>query len=262
METIILSIDSEFRDKALYPNSCQFTYNFNNCLVNISQISLSSIEFPNTYYTYTDARDNNYFTITTNANEVLKLSLVDGSYTSDLLLNYLQNAFNQFLTNGMTTQKFTISFNEITSKLTISSDMHFKLDFTNTTNYPSLGYHLGFTSQKIYSDQLSYTGDTILNTIGEQYIYLLINNWGELKACNLTNTYIFAKILLTQQKTFIIYDDRSNFITKEHNFKIPQKITSLDISLIDKYGNLLEMNQDFSLTLEFKKVYDSCFMNT
>jgi hypothetical protein len=261
MDTIILSIDSEFRNKELYPNYSQFTYNFQNDLVNISQISLSSIEFPNTYYTFTDTRDNNYFMITTNENEVLKLSLVDGSYTSDLLLNYLQNAFNQFLVNGMTTQKFTIEFNEITSKITISSNVHFTLDFTNLTNYPSLGYHLGFTEQKIYSEQLSYTGDTILNTIGEQYIYLLINNWGELKASNITDTCIFAKILLTQQKTFIIYDDRSNFITKEHNFKIPQRISSLNISLIDKYGNLLEMNQDFSLTLEFKKVYDSNFIN-
>jgi hypothetical protein len=261
METIILSIDSEFRDKELYPISSQFTYNFQNDLVNISQISLSSIEFPNTYYTFTNTRNNDTLKIITNANEVLRLSLLDGSYTSDLLLNYIQNAFNQFLSDGMTEQKFTIGFNEITSKITISSDMHFTLDFTNTTNYPSFGYYLGFTSQKIYSNNLTYTADTILNSIGEQYIYLLINNWGEVKACNMADTSIFAKILLTQQKTFVIYDDRSNFITKEHNFKIPQRISSLNISLIDKYGNLLKMNQDFSLTLEFKKVYDSNFIN-
>jgi hypothetical protein len=261
MDTIIMSIDSEFRNKDIYPNSSNFAFEFEECLLNITKVSLSSIEFPNTFYTFTEKRDNISFTITTALNEVLKISLVEGSYTSDLLLNYIQTAFEKLNTDGLTTQTFAIEFNEITSRVTIVSDNTFSLDFNNKTEYQCLGCHLGFT-KKIYNGATSYTGEIILNIIGEQYVYLLINEWGDLKAANIKNTSAFAKILLTQQKTFIIYDDRSNFITKEINFKIPEKIRKIRISLVDKYGNLIEMNQDFSLTLEFIKIYDNRLIKT
>jgi hypothetical protein len=251
-----MSIDSEFRNKNIYPNSSNFAFEFEECLLNITKVSLSSFEFPNTFYTFTEKRDNVSFTVTTAINEVLKITLVEGSYTSDLLLNYIQTAFDKLNTDGLTIQIFSIQFNEITSKVSITSNNIFTIDFTNGTEYPCLGCNLGFTKY-IYTGLDIYTGEIILNIIGEQYVYLLINEWGDLKAANIKNTNAFAKILLTQQKTFIIYDDRSNFITKEYNFKIPEKIRKIRLSLVDKYGNDLIMNQDYSLTLEFIKIYDS-----
>ena len=68
--------------------------------------------------------------------------------------------------------------------------------------------------------------------------------------------YVFAKIILSQQKTYIIFDAQSNLITKEYTFRSLERIKGLKISIVDKYGEPIDMNQDLSLTLEFKKIYD------
>jgi hypothetical protein len=260
MENIIVSIDSEFRNKELYPNASNFVYDFKEFLVNIRTISLSSIEFPNTFYTFTEKRDNISFKIKDISNNIFKIELIEGSYTSDFLLNYVQDAFNKLISTNLTTQKFFISFNEISSKVTISSDLNFELYLGNTTKYTCLGRHMGYLNDE-YSGSNTYTSENILNVIGEQYVYLMINNWGGVQVYDIkdNNSYIkcvFAKILLTQQKTYIIFDGQSNLITKEYTFRGLEKIKAVKISIVDKYGCPIDMNQDFSLTLEFKKIYD------
>jgi hypothetical protein len=260
MENIIVSIDSEFRNKDLYPNASNFIYDFREYLVNIRSICLSSIEFPNTFYTFTEKRDNISFKIKDISNNIFKIELIEGSYTSDFLLNYVQDAFNKLNSSNLTTQKFLISFNEISSKVTISSDLNFELSFGNTTKYISLGRHMGYLNDE-YSGSNTYTSENILNVIGEQYVYLMVNNWGGVQVYDIKDNsayikYVFAKILLTQQKTYIIFDGQSNLITKEYTFRSLEKIKALKISIVDKYGEPIDMNQDFSLTLEFKKIYD------
>lgn len=246
---IIYSIDSEFRDITLYPNPTNFTIIFDKNLPYITEITLSSIEFPNTFYTYTQKRDNISFIITTYNGIKISISIPDGSYTSDMLLNCIQEAFEHLEKNSLITQCFKITFNEISSKVTISSEHKFNIDFTNTGQYASLGKTLGFMNN-IYNDNNSYVSENILNVIGEQYIYLLIENWGSIYMCNNTKKIAFAKIILNQQKTYIVYQNNSNFIAKNHKFQIPEKITKINVLLLDKYGNLLEMNQNFSFTLE------------
>ena len=249
MDKIIYSIDSEFRDITLYPNPANFTINFDKYLPYITDISLSSVEIPNTFYTYTKKRDNVSFIITTFNGIKISINIPDGSYTSDIMLNCIQEAFEHLEKNKTITQNFKITFNEISSKVTISSEHNFSLDFTNTTKYTSLGKTLGFT-ENIYTDNNSYISESILDVIGEQYIYLLINNWGSVYMCNSSKIIAFAKIILNQQKTYVVYYDNNNFITKNYKFQIPEKITKVNISLLDKYGNLIEMNQNFSFTLE------------
>lgn len=247
MNKTILSIDSEFRNKEIYINPSYFIYESDKTITDIKEIKLTSIEIPNTFYTFTENRKNTSFTITTFDNKKLNIKILNGSYTSDLMLNYIQNIFDNLKKTNETTQDFKIFFNEINSIVTFSSDKNFNIDFENNSDYPSLGNHLGFNKIK-YTNSNTYIGESILNVIGEQYLYLTINNWGTIQ----TNSSLkaFAKIILNQQKTYMVYDNTSNFISKSFCFRIPEQIKKLKISIIDKYGNIVEMNQNFSLTFE------------
>lgn len=247
MNKIILSIDSEFRNTALYTNPSYFVYESENNIIDIKEIKLSSIELPNTFYTFSENRKNTSFNIITFDEKKVNIKILNGSYTSDLMLNYIQNIFDNLKKTNILTQEIKIYFNEINSIVTFTSDKDFKIDFENNSIYPSLGKHLGFNEIK-YSGSNTYVGESILNVIGEQYLYLTINNWGTIQT---NNTFkAFAKIILNQQKTYMVYDNTSNFISKSFCFRIPEKIKKLKISIIDKYGNIVEMNQNFSLTLE------------
>ena len=253
MNKIIYSVDSEFRDINLYPKPSKFSINIDINTPFITDVVLSSIEIPNTFYTYTPDRDNVSFIITTYDDIKISINIPSGSYTSDLMLNCIQESFEHIEKNKNITQTFKISFNEISSKVTISSNHNFSLDFTNNTIYSSLGKTLGFINN-IYTENNTYTSESILNVIGEQYVYLLINNWGSVYMSNTKKIIAFAKIILNQQKTYVVYYNSVNFITKNYIFKLPEKIQTLNISLIDKYGNLLEMNQNFSFTLELTHI--------
>ena len=139
MDNIVISLDTKFRNTQLYPNPAQFTFEFQDSIKNVGYISLSSIEFPNTFYTFTRKRGNTTFFIKTYYDEIIEIIILDGSYTSDLILNHIQDIFDNLIVNNITTQQFIISFNEITSRVSIKSTKPFDLDFENSSIYESLG---------------------------------------------------------------------------------------------------------------------------
>ena len=113
MNKTILSIDSEFRSTELYSNSSYFIYESDKIIEAVKEIKLSSIEIPNTFYTFTETRKNTSFTITTFDKTKINIKILNGSYTSDLMLNYIQNIFDNLKKTNATTQEFKIYFNEI-----------------------------------------------------------------------------------------------------------------------------------------------------
>ena len=52
MENILLNVDSRFRMKDKYPNSAKFSYRASEKIKNCKYIRVSSIEFPNLYWTF------------------------------------------------------------------------------------------------------------------------------------------------------------------------------------------------------------------
>lgn len=257
MENQLINIDSQFRDTNAFTNAGKFRFKLNDTIKNISYVRLSSIEFPNIYYNYTRQKDNISFGITIDGITHL-ITILEGSYTVDLMLTLIQSLFDNLNSNTGNTYNFQIKFNQITSKVTLLNNANFSINFINSGQYHSLGYSLGFRNN-IYTDAMSYTASSILNVSGDNYIYIKVNDYGVFRTNNNNGTInILAKIILGGNKTSIIFDNESNFLSKNYIFKQPVNMLTFDIELLDYNGNTLDMQgQDFSFTLEVGNIYNA-----
>lgn len=250
METIVLHVDTRFRNKRLYSNTGKFNYELDNPLKNINSIRLSSFEFPNVFYEFTEKRGNNYLYV----NEV-KITIPDGNYTAEQLISTINNEIVAYVGTDI-----TFSFSNNTGKVTVTTEspIPLQLSFIQDveTEYNSLGYYLGFRVQEV-NNVYTYTTESIIQTIGENYFFIKINDYGRV-GTKFNDNYVMAKIIINRHKNCMIFDDNSNFITKTHIFFQPVNINKFCIELIDAYGNTIDMNYvDYSFTLEVERIYHS-----
>lgn len=258
MENQLICIDSRFRDASGYPNAGKFLYKLDEPIRNVDYVRLSSIELPNIHYTFTAAKNNVTFKLLVGEN-TYEVGIMEGSYNSDLFLNYIHEQLNRI--NALFNQNFAITFNEITSKITIRNSVQFGMEFGVKGQYPTLGYHMGYRKSS-YSGALSYTAESVLDVIGDQYVYLRINDYGVLYN-RVASKRILAKIIIDKNKTFIVYDNESNTLSKNYRFRQPVNIDRFEIEILDPYGNVVDLvGQDFSLTLEVGWIQHSHLKNT
>jgi len=288
MENIIINIDSRFRDKNRFPKCGSFLTTLSEKIKNCMYIRLSSIEFPNLYFTFTELKKNTSFNIILDTKNIVNISISDGFYDSTSLLDTLQKKFNKI--NSDEIQNFEISLELTTGFVTITNNKSFNIDFSNLpSRYDSLGYQLGYRKTTYASNagnnsdpdtNFYIKSESQLNTIGDNYIFLKINDYGVLyhdfeeikkedSSGNIINLgkyqgdkNMLAKIILYQNKSNQIFDNGSNFLTKKYNFRQPVDITNLNIELYDPLGNVLDLLYfDYSITLEIGVINDSKIYN-
>jgi hypothetical protein len=118
---------------------------------------------------------------------------------------------------------------------------------------------MGFTGN-YYSGGTSYTGEYIVNTLRDNYIYLQLPDIeGSLDAHSYNGTTInaFAKIIITAEKNALLYDSGENTVTKQTQFAQPMNISILRVKLVDSYGKPIKLMADWSFTLELQEVVSS-----
>ena len=259
MENILINVDSRFRNTDLYPNSGKFTLKLNQTIKDILYVRLSSTEIPNLYYTFSQTKQNVSFTVTVGAATTI-VTIIDGFYDSTQLLTNIQAK----LPAGM-----TVTLNLVNGITTIAHTAAFSVNFTNTGNNKSLGYHLGFLKNTYTSTLNNVTnkhelvGESLLDNIGDNYLFLRINDYGKMYNFNKsTSDYnetldnYLGKIILSVGKAEKNFDN-NNFITKKHIFRQPTNISKLDIELLEPTGNIINTNaMDYSFTLELGVIYD------
>jgi hypothetical protein len=265
MENILINIDSRFRNKKIFPNPGSYTYFFNDPFKNISYIRLSSIELPNMYYSFNIKYSNTFFNILFEDN-VFNIIIPDGNYTSDILINKIQELLTNI--NSIHSTNFTITWDNINYKITFYNTNPFSLQFNNNSDIlHSLGYYLGFrysddnylseNQQTKYVDSsllYYWTSNTFLDVTKDEYLFLKINDYGIIYN-DFRDKRLLAKIIMFDAQ--YIVDNGSNFLTKMYKFKQPVNISKLEIELISPLGYTIDMNDiDFSFTLEIGQIYD------
>lgn len=266
MENILINIDSRFRNKTLYPNPGKFIYKLNEQIKNVSYIKVSSVEIPNLYFTFSEAKKSNSFLITVSGTRHL-IKIEDGFYNSSQLLTNIQEQMDNLIP-----EKPTIKLNLANGLVTIECNTNFSIDFSNETDYNSLGFYLGFreeqyiASSKVSSGSIVYyiKTEAQLNVIGDNYMFLKVNDYGKIYNFDKTEAAIYtflAKIILNTGKTEQVFDN-ANFITKIFYFRQPINIEKFDIELLDPYCKIIDLvKMDFSFTLEIGVIYDSKLYN-
>jgi len=175
----------------------------------------------------------------------------DYYYTTD---NWSTNT--KFINSSITLfdiPQFQINFN--TESIILSS---FNNNIINISSlkYPSIGYYLGYRSvnnsfilsPSINGTNMILTASKNYNILGEDYIFLRINDWGNI---DFFNQILFSKIYLRSDLTS--NNKTNNYINKEYVFRQLTNINRLDIELIDYLGNTVDLNGiDFSFTLALR----------
>jgi hypothetical protein len=164
VKTHVINIDSRFRDDPTQL-ATDFLYKFQRPMKNIVSARISSIEFPNTYYTFSTVRGNTSFTLSAvntpggnrNSSLVNKIiTIPDGNYDPMDLVNTL----NLLILASFPYCTITTEFNPNTGLLNFSSpNQNFKLDFERGNHLSfvprsfdrGLGYSLGFRVANVNS---------------------------------------------------------------------------------------------------------------
>ena len=261
METRCYNIDSKFRNKTAYPDSSNFVFNKVNEIIdgsyniepfnekNVIEMTLSSLEIPNTIYYFLSSRNNN--TIKLGATDIV---VPDGSYTKQELVDYLDAAFN--------TLGVDVSYSSSTCKVTFINNSGSTITFpASGTSYYSLGEILGYlTTDSILTGVTSVATNTMKDP-QQTYFFLRINDIGNI--INKNRHYV-GKIVTDSQSRFSSLNQES-FIKLSNNvikFDQPTDFQQLKIGLEDEYGNNVSLNgNDWSFTLEITVITNTILKN-
>ena len=249
MDNIIININSRFVDLNKYSAS-NFVYHLEEELKNVIYIKIGSIEVPTSFYNFLESKKNISFKISDGVNEDT-ITLIEGNYTSDSLLLYVQDILDVINTNR--NQDYKIELNINNGKIKFTNINNFSIDFNNNSELDSLGIHLGFTKEN-YSGK-SIEADNVIRLNTPLYFFLKINDFDNIQDHYVKNA--FAKIIQTTGSYDLTVEGKSEYVSKDLVFRSPINLNRLEIKLVDWYDRILDLNgYNLSLTLEIGYVYD------
>jgi hypothetical protein len=283
----LINIDSRFRFPYNDPTALKETFNFSNTsssnfvfrlrdpIKNVISVRLSSIEIPNSFYTFSSNRGNISFEMTyNNVTELIQINpgnwLSNDNTNPNSILYQVQTAINEKFNTTLfrveyinpSARKIRIT-NSTFSTTTPETSSPFTINFRVNNNPRAadfgLGYNLGFR-QSAYFNTNTINAEAIINTIDTNYLFLTLDpDWKviEHETPDRTQLYSFAKIVIDQPKFGIVYDNQ-NKLTKEYFLKQPTNIISIPVRVSDPYDQDIDLNGlDFSFTLELTEVLNS-----
>jgi hypothetical protein len=151
--------------------------------------------------------------------------------------------------------------------------MDFLMNKTNSFGN-GIGYNLGFLTQSVTSQIQSVPPNTVDPTLGllkqaiiantfpdtvqDTYVYLKLSDWDLIthQNPNQTSFTAFMKIPLTVPKFTTQFDNNSlNTTSKKYFFHQPTNVNLIQISLLDAYGNVIDLKYStFSVTIQLQEV--------
>ena len=127
-----------------------------------------------------------------------------------------------------------------------------------------LGWIMGFR-QGAYEGSLNYVSESIVDTSGSKYLYLVIDDFnnsvnnGFYSAFNssLLNKNILARLGVQANPFNTLIQNKMDMVTTPRQYFGPVDIQKINIQLLDAYGRIVDLNNmDYSFCLTFECVYD------
>jgi len=285
-----ITIDSRFREN--YFNSSATNYNIQLPMIleNVLSMQLSSIEMPTSYYVISNQYNNNFFTITVNGiSEVIVVP--SGNYTTSSLGLFINT---QLKTLGGNFQYITFAINIASSfggsgqmmvgitgsqsgasvlppgvvidsiELNFQAD-RFGNDDRNTPLPLKFGWIMGFRNG-IYTGNLNYVSEAIMDISGPRYFYLVVedfnnnNNNGLFYTAfnsSILNKSVLGRFPLNTSLYSLLLQNNLNVVVLKREYFGPVTIQKLNIQLLDEFGRIVDLNyMDFSFSILMTIAYD------
>ena len=279
-----LHINSCFRDNYISTNPCDFKYNIPTEIKNVISMKLASIEIPNSWYLYSSLKKNNAFTIKLSTTENLytfSISVPDGNYDSETLVEYLNNTYFYLNTQPKPDDpknllnNISVSVNEYNNKTKFEQigdtdiDFQFSVYFITESNQnlnDTLGWTLGFRKNEYVDIDDFVESEGLFDAGGDRYIFFCINDYQyNVNETNIIcfdetsiNENVLAKIPMINGKLCLVVDENDGCsLAKIRRYNGPVNLKRLDIKVMDQFGEIIDLNHmDFSFTLELEILYE------
>ena len=255
-------------------SSSHFIFRIRRQIKNAISIKLSSLELPNTFANFSNARGNTSFGIRVNGETDFTIVNIDSDAVPEYIPNakLLASAIQEKLRDLSAFTKratFTCKVNDDgyieigNTDTSVAYDFDFGYTPSEIPLFEPLGVLMGFKA-RIYTTKLSQSVTSAfitatylpdLNT--DDYIYMNINDYSTVVPQTINDTYftVFAKIPVTVDKGKVMFDNDSNNSTnKTYRFLLPSNLQQLEIRLLDKAGEELTFDGNFSMTLEVEEI--------
>ena len=263
-----------------------FVFRISQLIKNAMSIRLSSMEIPNIFANFSALRGNTSFRVKLSdsqnwtivdinpaVNGVIKPLYIQ---TISQFCSAIQAALNSSGIVGsslVSGQGFVCSVDangniKISNPNNTNTQFNYSFDFSyssiSTPLFDSLGVLMGFdpndnsgyTNKKIEGESF-ITAKFPPDLEPDDYIYLRLNDYATVtpQAVNDTFFTVFAKIPIAVPKGSLIIDnDSTNSTTKIYRFLQPTNISQLEIQLLDRAGQELTFDGNFSMTIEIEEV--------
>jgi hypothetical protein len=174
------------------------------------------------------------------------------------------------LTNGTTGSGQTlVGFSDSPTPPHTKLELNFQADRfgisdRNTPLPLKFGWTLGFRNG-IYTGNLNYVSEGLVDTTGPRYIFLVVddynnsvnNNFYSAFNSSILNKNILARISLQANTFNILEQNNLNLLTTPREYFGPVNINNMNVQLLDEYGRIVDLNNmDFSFCLNLTIVYD------
>ena len=279
-----ITIDTRFRENYFNSAATNFNIQLPMILENVLSIQLSSIEMPTSYYVISNQYNNNFFTITVNGSSEI-IVIPGGNYTTASITTYINNqlktlggafAYIVFAVNIATTfggsgqmmvginvtKPIDLNINSI--ELNFQADK-FGRDDRNTPLPLKFGWIMGFRNG-IYTGNLNYVSEAIIDISGPRYFYLVVedynnnNNNGLFYTAfnsSLLNKSILGRFPLNTSLYSLLLQNNLNVVVLKREYFGPVTIQKFTIQLLDEFGRIVDLNyMDFSFSMLLTIAYD------
>jgi hypothetical protein len=263
----IINIDSRFRVPMEGSDASKFYFRLPAPIRNVLRIRVTSIELANNYFVFSAYRRNVTIWVTF-GDPAVSVSVVipDGNYYVKDMLVALNGLFDSSVLSFL-----SVTFNTVTGEFTFNGTEPYTINTvcgsTDTWNREfdyGLGYNLGFSRGTFISDPSgNIVSNQSANFAGDPYVFLRVNDFECVRQT--VNGYQFgalAKIIVSQAKDFMNFDDYTGHHAKEVTFPNPYDLTKFKIQLVDPYGQHLQMDSaQISFSLEVLEVRNLSLYN-
>lgn len=286
---LLNSCDPAGNNFATGTTSNHFLVSLSRQFKNVTSVKVTSLEITNSFYTFSVDRENISFFIESsmdppNPDTLIQPSYIvtidEGNYAIADFIAEVQAKIRAVVTplvDGKTHfSSFTIWQNPRTLKLVFSCDNDFTMKFPqNSTTFSGngIGYNMGFYRLVVLStmyppnptpnpapgNQENFlVADVYPDVVQDVYIYLRVNDWYAVRHQYPGQTELgaFLKVPITVPKGQVQFDNISlDAGDKEYFFPQPVNIQTLELNVIDSYGNDINMQGGgFSITLAIREV--------
>jgi hypothetical protein len=281
-----INIDTRFRDNYYNTTSSNFHVDLPIKLTDVVSLQLTALELPSTFYTISQAFNNNFLVIEIPNEDKLVITIPDGNYDY-VSMQFFINDFLSRTTYGSYSQISVISDANTpngggpfggsgkmifglkqdstinTFSLNFSTDKYGDIDNQMPLQL-KLGWMLGFRAG-YYENNKTYVSEGIINLSGPKYLYLVVDDFNN-NVCDgffgafttsILNKNILARISLQGNMFNFSIKDNLNLITTPRQYFGPVNIQKLQIQLLDEFGRVINLNNmDYSFCLTFQTIYD------